>query len=425
MKKIALVLAATMALSFAGYAQKNKRTTAYMAFGRYQKDKDVSELMKAKTNIDDASVHPETSGDAQTWLYRGNIYLALYQKDFTDKVNSITDVTDAGKKQMMAYTLAPQTNLIEASNAYLKTKQLDTKKVFPMETSKGLADCYTYSQNVGVANYNQQKYNEALPMFEMAADITASAGKTDTSNISNAAQSAFYGKNWAKAESNFNKLIAMKYGKGNSYMMLAKVYSEQGDSMKYKSTIADGLKAYPTDGDLLVEDVNIKLKEGKSNEAIQQLNALTAQRPNDPDLYMVVGNVYDRMANPIGSDGKMLTEKPTNYEELINKSAEHYKKAIEIRPDYFDAYYNLGVLYMNQSVEYYNRSISTVKDAAKYGTMWEKPLPDAIKYLEKAHELNPKDINCMLALKQCYGNAGENDKYAAIKEKIKAAQNGK
>jgi hypothetical protein len=80
---------------------------------------------------------------------------------------------------------------------------------------------------------------------------------------------------------------------------------------------------------------------------------------------------------------------------------------------------------MNQSVEYYNRSISTIKDAAKYGTMWEKPLPDAIKYLEKAHELNPKDMNCMLALKQCYGNAGENDKYNAIKEKIKAAQNGK
>ncbi|MCE2772652.1 MAG: tetratricopeptide repeat protein [Bacteroidetes bacterium] len=361
MKKIALVLAATMALGVAGFAQKNKRTTAYMAFGRYQKDKDASELMKAKINM-----------------------------DFTDKVNSITDVTDAGKKQMMAYTLAPQTNLIEASNAYLKTKQLDTKKVFPAETSKGLADCYTYTQNVGIANYNQQKYNEALPMFEMAADITASAGKTDTSNISNAAQSAFYGKNWAKAESHFNKLISMKYGKGNTYMLLAKVYAEQGDSMKYKSTIADGLKAYPTDGDLLVEDVNIKLKEGKSNEAIQQLNALTAQRPN-----------------------------------LINKSAEHYKKAIEIKPDYFDAYYNLGVLYMNQSVEYYNRSISTIKDAAKYGTMWEKPLPDAIKYLEKAHELNSKDLNCMLALKQCYGNAGENDKYAAMKEKIKAAQNGK
>ena len=30
----------------------------------------------------------------------------------------------------------------------------------------------------------------------------------------------------------------------------------------------------------------------------------------------------------------------------------HYKKAIELKPDYFDANYNLGALYFNEGVRF-------------------------------------------------------------------------
>jgi hypothetical protein len=84
-----------------------------------------------------------------------------------------------------------------------------------------------------------------------------------------------------------------------------------------------------------------------------------------------------------------------------------------------DACYNLGVLYYNQSLEYYNRSTSsTLTDAAKYNTMWEKPIPEAVKYLEMAKELNPKDLATLNALKACYGHMGNNDKYNELKDEI-------
>lgn len=420
MKKILVLAVAVFATAGIANAQKNKVTTAYNAMQSYNREKDPADLAKAKTNIDDATVHADTKDDAKTWFYRGNVYLALFNSDFTATMNGIKDVTDAGKKRSMAYATTPTVNLIEATNAYLKAKNLDKVQVYD-GIGQGLSDCYAHTQNVGIANYNQQKYAEAYPMFELAISISSSSGVTDTLNINNAAVSALNAKMYDKAIPQFKRLTEINYGKGNSWLLLAQCYHEKGDSVAYKQTIANGLIKYPQDADLLTEDVNIKLGEGKSAEAVAQLEALTAQKKDDPELFFVVGNVYDRMANPSDKDGKPM-EKPKNYEELHNKAAENYKKALELKPDYFDAIYNLGILYYNQSIEYYNRSNSTIADAAKYSSMWEPPLKVAVEYLEKARKIDPKDMNTLQALKICYGNLGDTDNYNLMKEEIKKAQ---
>lgn len=420
MKKVLVIAAALVVSTGALFAQKPKVTTAYNALNSYNRDKDPADLQKAKTNIDDATVHADTKDDAKTWFYRGNVYLALYQAEYNATMASHKDVTDAGKKQSMSYVETPTTNLAEATNAYLKAKQLDKVQVYD-GISKGLGDCYFYTQNVGIANYNQEKYAEAYPMFDLAMSISASNGVTDTQNINNTAVSAMNAKMYDKAIPNFKKLTDINYGKGNTWLLLAQCHNDKGDSVAYKSTIAAGLKKYPNDADLLTEDVNIKLKEGKAAEAVAQLEALTSQRKDDPELFFVVGNVYDRMANPSDKDGKPM-DKPKNYEELHGKAAENYKKAIELKPDYFDAIYNLGILYYNQSIEYYNRSNSTIADAAKYGTMWEAPLKVSVEYLEKARSMEPKDVNTILALKICYGNLGDSENYDKMKEELKKAQ---
>lgn len=419
MKKY-LVIAAVFVCSGVAFGQKNKVTTTYNAMESYKREKDPADLAKAKLNIDDATIHADTKNEAKTWFYRGNVYLAFYQAEFNAKMASITDVADAGKKQSMAYTSTPTVNLIEATNAYLKAKTLDKVGVYD-GISRGLGDCYFYTQNVGISCYNQEKYADAYPMFDLAIAISATNGLTDTLNTNNAAVSAMNGKMYDKAIGHFKKLTEIGYGKGNTFLLLGQCNKDKGDTVTYKSAIADGLKKYPTHADLLTEDVNIKLSEGKSKEAVAQLEALTAQRKDDPELFFVVGNVYDRMANPNDKDGKPA-EKPANYEELHEKSALNYKKAVEMKPDYFDATYNLGILYYNQSIEYYNRSNSTIADASKYGTIWEAPLKVAIEFLEKARVLDPKDLNTLLALKICYGNLGDTDNYNKMKEEIKKLQ---
>ncbi|CAN5761870.1 hypothetical protein BH11BAC7_BH11BAC7_19900 [soil metagenome] len=423
MKRIAaLVISLSLGLVTLN-AQRNEVTNAWSALNSYQKEKDADYLVRAQTAIDKATVHPDTKDDAKTWLYRGQVYLAMYQKDFKEKLDMHKDVTDPGKKSSTAYLEASGANVTEATTAFLRSKALDSKKVYEVEWSKGLGDCYFYLQNAGISRFNQKEYATAYPMFELAADVVASDRKFDTLNTSNAAACAYNAKLYGKAIVNYNKLTAAGYGKGNTWMMLARVYEESGDSAKYKATIAEGLKKYPNDADLLTEDVNLKMQSGQASAAIDELNALIAQRPNDPQLNFVVGNVYDRMANPNDAEGKPAA-KPKNYEELLNKAADYYKKAIELDSKNFDASYNLGVLYYNQSVEYYNRSQGTIADAAKYNAMWEKPLPDAAKYLEAAHAIQPKDMTVLNALKAVYSQMSDNDNYLRIKEEIKKVQAG-
>ena len=104
------------------------------------------------------------------------------------------------------------------------------------------------------------------------------------------------------------------------------------------------------------------------------------------------------------------------------KSAEtDYKKAIELKPDYFDALYNLGVLYNNHGVVL-NKIADQITDNAKNKTANDLALAkftNALPVLEKALELNPKDKNTMFALKQIYARTQQPDKVKEINERLK------
>jgi Tfp pilus assembly protein PilF len=404
-------------------AQKFEVNSAVADMRQYDRDNNYPTLLSAKAHIDKATVHIDTKDDANTWVHRGEIYQRLYQKELNEKLALHVDVTDGNKKSMMAFEETPTANLTEAGLSYLKAKSLDTKKIYSEYIRMGLDDIYYKVQMVGIALSNQQKDAEALPFFEMAVDIAASSKRIDTVNIHNSAVTAFAAKNFDKATRHYLRLTELKYQKGESWNQLAECYLAKGDTVKYRETISAGLKMYPMDQNLLVSDVNIKMAAGKHNEAIEQLNALIAQRPDDPELNFVVGNVYDRLANPKNADGSDAV-KPANYEELLSKAEQYYKRAIELKPTYIDANYNLGVLYYNQSVYYYNQSQSSIADAAKYKDMWSKPLPAAVQYLEVAHKLDPKDLNTLIALKLAYGQMGDNDNYKRIKDEIAKVQKG-
>ncbi|HET6992972.1 MAG TPA: hypothetical protein VFJ43_16690, partial [Bacteroidia bacterium] len=184
MKRIAVLIIFLSMGTVVLNAQKFEVTNAYLGLTHYQKDKDPEELNKAKVAIDKASLDPSTSGDAKTWTYRGQIYVALYQKDFNDKMTSHKDITDAAKKSSLSYLETPTANLVEATNAFLKAKSLDVKyKTYVDDYTKGLGDCYFFLQNAGIGRFNQKQYADAVPMFELASDILAADHKFDTINI--------------------------------------------------------------------------------------------------------------------------------------------------------------------------------------------------------------------------------------------------
>lgn len=426
MKKYVVFAALTLAGIAPVSAQSAKRTTAYNALETYKREKNPADLTKAKANIDEAMQDAGVAGETKSWVYKGNIYVAVFERDLGLEKDKITDVTDAGKKTMMAYSTVSSSELTDAVNAYVKGWGMDTKKAWTDDLRTGLGNCYNHSFNLGLSYYNNKKYAEAIPAFEQAALIAQTKdNRVDTNALNNAALCAYYGNSYDKGIELYKKLADAKVGKAKTWMSMARMYEGKGDQAGYKSAISQGLALYPQDADLLTADINNMLKDNKFQEAVDKLTKLIEQKQDDANLRFVVGNVYDRIANPTDKDGN-FTDKPANFEDMTKKAVEQYTKATELKPDYFDAFYNLGILNNNIAAEYSKRaSAITGTDKASIAKKDEldKKTNESLKAaetpLEKAHTIQPKDRQTMQALKQVYGLLGETDKYMKMKEELK------
>lgn len=432
MNKIAITITALVVSAGAMFAQPTgnpARITAYNALISYKASKDIADLKKAKEASDRNMQNDEMKGQAKTWFYRGNIYLELYKYDLKQEMDKLTDISDAQKKLSTGWSKVQLANLAEATTSFLTCHGLDKEKKIYVDNSSdglfgwknGLFDCNFALQNIGVQHFNQKDFAGGIPAFDKAIELQpAITSKADTSLYVNAGNCALNAKDYPKAAQLYEKLTELKYGKGATYNTLASIYREMKDDAKAKATIDKGLAMYPQDAELLVGVVNDLIAQKKMSEAVDKLNTIIAARPNDAGLRLVVGQVYALLANPQDAEGKLL-DKPSNFDDLTAKAEEQLNKANELKPNDFDINYELGRLFYNQGYYYFNQSNEAIKDAAKFGTLWEPALRKGMVFLEKALEINPKDRNTMQMLKVTYGRVGENDKYNQIKEKLKGS----
>lgn len=415
MKKIAFLLLATMPV-FSGVAQSSKVVNAINYLKDFNSTKDAESLQKAKENIDLASEHADTKEKAKTQVFKGQIYMAIYEANKRAQEEKLMSIADPNKRTFAALQNTPTTELGIAYEAFTKGKALDEKGNYTAEL-RALGNIGIYYDNTGRANFNGKKYPEALAAFESAYEIS---GKSDTTVLYFCATSADMAQNYDKAKTYYQKMIDTKQGRGNTYSSMVNVYLMMKDTAGGMDILKKGRTAYPNDINLVISETNYFLKTNKSKDAINNLNIAINAKPTDPNLYLVRGNIYDNLANPKDAAGKDL-EKPKDYADNIKLAEADYKKAIELKPDYFDALYNLGVLYNNQGVVL-NKLADKITDNAKYEAANAKAseqFKNAMPVLEKALEVNPTERNTMIALKQIYARLQLLDKLKAINEKLK------
>jgi tetratricopeptide (TPR) repeat protein len=107
--------------------------------------------------------------------------------------------------------------------------------------------------------------------------------------------------------------------------------------------------------------------------------------PNNAVLYSVQGSLFDKKASA-ATDAKDEVAMNTWYD----KAEQAYKSSIEKDPTYFDAYFNIGVLYNNRAAFEYEKC-NAIKSDTEY--MKCKKVADdiylkAVPYFEKAHEMD-------------------------------------
>jgi tetratricopeptide (TPR) repeat protein len=385
MKRIPLLFVA-ISLGLHVQAQQSKVVSAYNYLGYYNQDKtDIENLKKARENIDQASTNESTSQKAKTWYYRGNVYWAIQESK---------------NPELMEATVNP---LLTAVESYKKVYELDAKYEYAEESYEKAMIGF---RNLGIMAFNKNDFNAALGYFESTTELSAKKGVVDTSAIENSSIASMRAGNSAKSIQYLKQLISFNIDKdGMRFIQLMKAQNLAGDSAAAKQTMMEGRTKFPNDQKLLTEELNGYLQSGKSAEAEKLLAIAIEKDPTNHLLHYASGTIFEDL-------GKR------------DMAIAAYKKSIEIKPDFWEAYFNLGAIY-NNSAKALREKADAEKDMKKYEA--GKKIADAefnlaLPNLEKALELAPQDSPDLLpllkTLKQIYSLVGMTDKYNEMKKRI-------
>lgn len=237
--------------------------------------------------------------------------------------------------------------------------------------------------------YNAEDYTKAFLYFEKILEVKEMPvfkGEADTIIIYNAAVTAQRIEEYEKAINYYNQAIELNYGGGETIIALAGCYKAKGDTVAYVSKLKEGFEKYPSDQSILGAIINYYLLEAENAaEAFKYLEFARESDPTNPQFYSAEAHLYDKTGDS---------------ETAILK----YKKAIELDANFFEAYYNLGVIFFNKGVELTDVA-NKIKDNKKYEEakkVADDKFMEALPFIEKSHELRPEDTSILSTLKTLY-----------------------
>jgi tetratricopeptide (TPR) repeat protein len=380
MNRIFLILFA-FGITAPAIAQQSKVVSAYNYLNYYLQDKDVEQLKKAQENIDQAITNEKTMTKPKTWYYRGNVYWAM-----NDSKNE-------------AFTSGGQNPLLTAIESYTKVFDLDPAYEYAEESYQKALVGY---KNLGIMAFNENNFNGALTYFEGAFDLGLKKNILDTAALENSSIAAIRADNYEKAEKYLKQLISYNIDEdGNRYIQLITIQKSKGDTVAAMKSLEEGRAAFPNDQKLLTEELNYYLMRGKSSEAEKLLVQAIEKDPTNHLLHYAAGTIYEDLSKK---------------EQAIAS----YKKAIEIKPDFWEAYFNMGAMYNNEAKRLQDIA-NDEKDMKKYeagNKLAEAEFNKALPNLEKALELAPQespDVQALLrTLKQIYSRMNMTEKYEKV-----------
>ncbi len=364
------------------YAQKGKVSAAqaYIQNG---------DLESAETRLNDAFEHKKSADWPKTYIVAAELANARYK----------------AKKD--------PAQIEKAYDYYMKALELDRAQNnrFEKEIKVALTFFVNEMTNAGIEAFNAEKFGAAANLFEKVLMINslpmfaADSESVDTAIVYNTALAAYNAKDWERAAKYLKNSISLNYGGGDAVLLLDQVYANSNDSALMAINLQQGFTKYPEDDRILTQLINYYLETRQNDRALEYLDQAVEKDPDNATFYYARG---------------VLNDQSKNYERAIAD----YKKAAELNPDYFDALYNLGVIYFNQGVEQMNVANDKTdfkefeQEKKKADELFKKSLP----YMERANEIKPEDTGVLESLKGLYYRFEMNDKYDQVKDKLDAIE---
>ena len=336
-----------------------------------------------------------------------------------------------------------------AADAYKSLEDLERKtgeKKYPMSAkamkNQMVQEVYKQASN----DYKNRDYKNAAKNFYLTYQLSP----LDTTFIYNAAISATLHRNYDAALQYYKELQELGYtGIRTMYFATNKqtgVKENLGgkknrDAMvkygTYKDPINESTKSQM--GDIVKNIAYILKEQGKTDEALEAVKKARKMFSNDLNLILTEADIYYQLGDTkkFGELMKQaVKEDPTNPQLFFNigvisfdqgnkqEAEKYYKKAIELKSDYADAYMNLAVLILDEEkaiVKEMNKNLSNSdkfdKLRAKQKEIYKKALP----YLEKADQYG-RDLNTVQTLMNIYSTLKMTEKekeFATIYKKLR------
>ncbi|MEQ7802581.1 hypothetical protein ABDJ41_22495 [Pedobacter sp. ASV1-7] len=244
-------------------------------------------------------------------------------------------------------------------------------------------------QRKGSSAYSKGDYAAAFDLLKEVSDFLPK----DTSLAINAALAAQNIQAYDKA------LVYFKRAKENGiknpvvFQNMANIYSSKFEHDLAIKTLEDGIKVNPYNVFLTNDYINLLLDNEKYTEALKVIESTIKVESNNKLLYFLYGYLQQHKAN--------------------NSTAElAYNKALGIDENYFDALYQLGLVYISSANESLKSGSS--QNAPKFSSYINR----AEIALLQAHEINQNDKATVQLLIDIYTRKQRLDKVQELKSKL-------
>jgi tetratricopeptide (TPR) repeat protein len=426
MKSKYVILASALLISVATFAQKDQIKAAEKAL----KGGNAQEAVTILQGAESLSATAPDNEKSQYFFVKGNAYLDLANKKVEEGKNlslaakayqDLLAVEKASGKDK--YSAQAATSILDIKYKLMNSAIADTKVDKHVEGAKKLYDAYLLDKKDTINLYyaastyvNGKDYATALKMYEELKALNYS-GKgtsylamnklTSQEDLYSTAKERDLAVKLGTHEKPRTEAIPSK--RGEIYKNIALILVQDGKTEEAKKAISDARKANPEDTSLILTEANLYL-ETKDFETYKKLIAEALEKnPNDVDLIFNLGVLSANAKNAVDAE-------------------KYYKKVMEIDPKYINAYINLAALKLEDEkviIDEMNKLGTSAKDMKRYEvlkTKRENLFKSVIPYLQKAVEIDPKNIDVSKTLLNVYSALEMMPEAKALKEKIKVIE---
>lgn len=330
--------------------------------------------------------------------------------------------------QVKAYNATKQFEAAGEAFKNLKETEAKSGRKKYVATAKPIIDkMFDEVRNRAVNAFTKEKnFTQAAKDFLLAYTLDS----RDTAALQNSALSSYNAKDYEGSLKKYMQLNELGYtGIQTIYYAKEKstgVERNLGNKVQRDNLVRLGQYTDPRDevltskkGEIIKNIALLLNRTGKTDEAIAMIKKVRAENPNDLSLLLTEADFYIKL-NKMDKFGEMMEKAikldPNNPILFYNlgiinsdkkgkeeEAIKYFKKAIELKPDYADAYLSVYRLIVSKE-EAINKQMEGLTDFDKYDELEAKKkliYKEALPYLEKGDKYK-RTVETVKILKSLY-----------------------